>query len=135
MDSQRIAELQVLLEGVKLPATRQELIEYARRYDGQAATQLARLPEQSYDSIDAAAEQLLRTQPSPQKATRLPAPEDGRPPGGDDYVNPSPEPGSVRLSAPADNPAQKTLLQQSQTQKRQAAVQQGKPLPGPVTTT
>jgi hypothetical protein len=67
VDTQRAAEIQVVLEGIKLPATRDELIGYARRFDAAAAQQLTRLPEGSYDSIDEAAEALLRVQPSPQK--------------------------------------------------------------------
>jgi hypothetical protein len=133
MDSARVAEIQVVLEGVRLPASRRELVAYARRYDAEAATVLSRLPERSYDSIDDAAEQLLRTQPSEAGARPMPAPVSGQPPGGADYTNPSPEPGEVRSSAPEDNPPSKTLRKQSQTQKRQAAVQQAKPLPGPLT--
>ena len=73
MDIQRVAEIQVVLEGITLPATRDELIGYARRYDAVAAEQLARLPERSYDSIDSAAEELVRVQPSPVKTTWPPA--------------------------------------------------------------
>lgn len=135
MNSQRAAEIQVVLEGVKLPATLPELIAYARKYDGDAGTQLARLPKRSYDSIDDVGEELMRTQPVSKQAEKLPAPESGLPPGGDDYLNPHPQPGSVQYSAPEDNPAQNVIEQQSKTQKRQAAVQQGKPLPGPVGTT
>jgi hypothetical protein len=135
MDTQRAAEIQVVLEGITLPATRDELISYARRYDSAAAEQLARLPKRSYDSIDSAAEELLRVQPAPKKAEQLPAPVSGFPPGGSDYVNPRPMPGAVRESAPEDNPPKQTIEQQTQTQKQQSAVQKAKPLPGPVTTT
>lgn len=133
MDTARVAEIQVVLEGVKLPASRRELVAYARRYDADAATVLSRLPDHLYSSIDDAAEALLHTQPNPQGARPLPAPVSGRPPGGDDYTNPRPQPGEVQTSAPEDNPPSKTLEKQSQTQKRQAAVQQAKPLPGPLT--
>jgi hypothetical protein len=135
MDNRRVAELQVVLEGVKLPATRDELIAYARRWDADAGTQLARLPKRSFDSLDDVAEELMPTQPNRVRPVKLPAPESGLPPGGVDYVNPQPQSGEVHLTAPEDNPASKAIEQQSRTQKRQAAVQQGKPLPGPLTTT
>jgi hypothetical protein len=41
----------------------------------------------------------------------------------------------VRDSAPEDHPPQKVIEQQTRTQKQQTAVEQAKPLPGPVTTT
>src|SRR4051812_44716333 len=135
MESQRAAEIQVVLEGIKLPATREELIGYARRHDPEAGTQLGRIPKRSYDSIDDVAEALVRTQPVRQQPEKLPRPESARPPGGDEYLNPHPTPGEVRSWAREDNPPQKAVEQQSKTQKRQAAVQQGKPLPGPLTTT
>ena len=135
MDIQRVAEIQVVLEGIRLPATRDELIGYARRYDALAAEQLARLPKRSYDSIDSAAEALVGVQPSPQNPQQLPAPVSGFPPGGSDYVNPRPTPGAVRDSTPEDHPPQQVIEQQTRTQKQQAATQQAKPLPGPITTT
>jgi hypothetical protein len=46
------------------------------------------------------------------------------PPGGDDYVNPKPEPGAVRDDAPADNPPQKAIEKQSETLKEQQRRQQ-----------
>ncbi len=135
MDSQRVAEIQVVLEGIALPATRDELISYARRYDSAAANQLGVLPSRSYDSIDSAAEELLRVQPASKQARQLPAPVSGFPPGGSDYLNPHPLPGAVRESAPEDNPPEQAIEQQTKTQKQQSAVQKAKPLPGPVTTT
>ena len=61
MTSQRAAEIQVILEGVRLPATREELVAYARRWDADAGTQLAQVPKRSYESIDEVGEELLRT--------------------------------------------------------------------------
>ena len=78
MDIQRVAEIQVVLEGIRLPATRDELIAYARRYDAVAAEQLARLPERSYDSIDSAAEELLSVQPSPRQVIQMQKQQDRR---------------------------------------------------------
>jgi len=51
MRSQRAAEIQVILEGVRLPATREEMVAYARRWDADAGTQLAQVPKRSYESI------------------------------------------------------------------------------------
>jgi hypothetical protein len=102
MGTQRIAEIQVVVEGIRLPATRDELVSYARRYDAAAAEQLASLPKGSYDSIDAAAEALRRVQPSPRDAQPLPASANGSPPGGSDYLTARPVPGSVQRSARAE---------------------------------
>jgi hypothetical protein len=41
---QRSAQIQVLLEGVPLPATKQELMDYARGEDAQAAEALDGIP-------------------------------------------------------------------------------------------
>ena len=51
--------------------------------------------------------------------TKRPHEESDLPPGGDDYLNPDPEPGEVRHDAPPDDPPQKALEEQSKTQKRQ----------------
>ena len=53
-----------------------------------------------------------------------PREESGLPPGGDDYVNPDPRPGTVRDDAPTDNPPEKALEKQTETQKRQQERQQ-----------
>ena len=63
MNSQRAAEIQVVLEGVRLPATRGELIAYARRWDPIAASELGAIPDRAYVSIDEVGEVLLRVQP------------------------------------------------------------------------
>ena len=123
MDFQRVAEIQVVLEGIALPATRDELVAYARREDSQAAETLRQIPEGEYDRLDAVGEALRRTSVLQRVIPSLPQPESGKPPGGDDYVNPNPEPGAVRPSAPGTKPAQETLEEQTKTQKRQQQVQ------------
>jgi len=52
--SSRVAEVQVLLEGVALPATKDELLHHARheRADGASLALLEALPEREYGSID-----------------------------------------------------------------------------------
>jgi uncharacterized protein DUF2795 len=94
-----VAELQVLLEGVALPAGRSELLAYAAQ-QGATPTQIGllhRLPERQFDSIDEVAETLLRVQPAPQpEVPQQPREESGDPPGGDAYTEPHPESGAVR---------------------------------------
>jgi hypothetical protein len=64
VNTQRAAEIQVVLEGIRLPASRDELVEYARKWDPAAATELSGLPERSYGRIDEVGETLLRVQPA-----------------------------------------------------------------------
>ena len=91
------AELQVLLEGVPLPATRQRLLEYARheraRPDQLAA--LRAIPERRYTHLDAVAEEVLRVQPARVQQPHDPRAESGAPPGGPDYLVPHPQSGRV----------------------------------------
>jgi hypothetical protein len=97
--SRRLAELQVLLEGVPLPAGKQELLDYARGEGGGHAqlTLLEALPDRQYGSIDEVGETLQPVQPSlPPQQPEQPKAESGRPPGGDAYTDPSPETGTVR---------------------------------------
>jgi uncharacterized protein DUF2795 len=104
------AELQVLLEGVPLPAGKQELLDYARAQDrNQLARLLERLPESEYGSLDEVGEALEPVQPvQPHRASadaREPRVESGEPPGGEAYTDPSAEPGSIRERGPrADAP-------------------------------
>ena len=63
MNLQRVAEIQVVLEGVKLPATRDELVRYAETQDLQAARELASIRDRTYDRIDDVGEELAPTQP------------------------------------------------------------------------
>jgi hypothetical protein len=102
--SGRVAVLQVVLEGVPLPAGKQELIEHARREGAEPGlvALLESLPEGQYGSIDEVAETLQPVQPvSSSPAPAEPNPESGLPPGGAAYTDPSPEPGAVRERGPA----------------------------------
>lgn len=96
--SSRAAEVQVLLEGVALPATKQELLDYALRQsgDGWELTLIEELPEREYASLDEVGEALSPVQPARQERQREPKPESGLPPGSEAYTDPSPEPGAVR---------------------------------------
>jgi uncharacterized protein DUF2795 len=97
--SSRVAEIQVVLEGVPLPAGKQELIEHARREGagpGEVAL-LEALPDREYGSLDEVGETLYPVQPvTPPKQPEQPEPESGLPPGGNAYTDPAPVPGAVR---------------------------------------
>jgi hypothetical protein len=128
VDTQRAAEIQVVLEGVPLPATRQMLVDYALQQDASFAGDLRRLPDGEYRRLDDVGAALLDTRPAPRAAQRLPRPESGAPPGGSAYTaTPSEdtETGRVRRDAPPNNPPAKALDQQTRTQKRQEARQKG----------
>jgi hypothetical protein len=125
VDHQRAAELQVVLEGVPLPASRDALIGYARAQDPAAAGELERLPEGEYDRLDAVGDALVHAPRPPGPPPRQPRAESGRPPGGGDYVQPFPVSGSVRPSAPRGNPPQQTIEQQTQLQNEQKQRQEG----------
>lgn len=97
--SSRVAELQVLLEGVPLPAGKAALLRYARGEHADAASiaLLEALPEREYVSIDEVAEALHPVQPGPPRPqAHEPEPESGLPPGGEAYTDASAEPGAVR---------------------------------------
>src|SRR5919201_4069489 len=120
MDTRHAADLQVLLEGVPLPAQKRELVAYARSQDESAAEQLASLPEREYRSLDEVGEALAPVQPPrPPPEAAVPRDESDLPPGGEDYVEPRPEPGAVRHDAPPGTPPQKTLEKQSKAQNEQ----------------
>jgi hypothetical protein len=89
MDIARAAQLQVLLEGVPLPAEKAELLEYAvrQRAEPQAIADLRKIPDQRYESLDEVGEALVRVQP-PDSDGAAPAPheESGDPPGGEAYM-------------------------------------------------
>jgi hypothetical protein len=123
---QRVAELQVVLEGIKLPAKKRELIEYAARNDAGFTPDLELLPDREYDHLDDVGEQLRAVQPAQSSHVPSPRPESGKPPGGSDYLEPFPsDTGLVRHDAPRDDPPQKAIEQQTKTQKRQKAAQGG----------
>ena len=94
----RVAELQVMLEGVALPASRRELIDYAQRQDARAEAigLLSRLPDREYRTLDEVGEELAPVQPRLEREQPPPHEESDKPPGGDAYLDPSPEPGSMR---------------------------------------
>jgi hypothetical protein len=120
MDTQRAAEVQAVLEGVDLPATRDELTAYARRHDSSVASDLLGLPDEEFDRLDSVGELLSLAPAAPKVPQPPPRPESGAPPGGDDYLQPFPsDTGRVRHDAPRDNPPQKAIEQASQRQTRQ----------------
>jgi hypothetical protein len=124
MNAQRVSEIQALLEGVPLPASRSMLVDYAAGEDREAAQLLRdRLPDEEFDRIDKVGELLLGGIRPPYPSTPLPVPESGKPPGGDDYLRPFPRPGAVRTSAPKTHPQSKVLQEQTKTQKKQKAKQ------------
>ncbi len=116
-----LAALQVLLEGVALPASKAELIEYAREQDGgRAVALLERLPDREYRRLDDVGEALAPVQPSSEDRDAVPHAESDLPPGRGDYVSaPHPNPGKVRDNTPPGNPPQKVIEQQSKTQNAQ----------------
>jgi hypothetical protein len=126
VDQQRAAEIQVALEGVTLPASRDELVRYAQSQDPSLVGELlSLLPDRTYEALDDVGEALAPVQLSRRSEERPPKPESGEPPGGADYVNPSPRSGAVRDDAPPDNPPSRVLEEQSSTQKRQQHRQGG----------
>ena len=70
MEAQRAAEIQVVLEGIRLPASRDALVRYARPEDAAAASALQRLPDREYDRLDAVGEELMRTPEPPTNPPR-----------------------------------------------------------------
>jgi hypothetical protein len=124
MNAQRSAELQVLLEGVPLPATRDVLVSYARAQDAASAAWLEPLPEGEYERIDAVAEALSAPRRLPSPPSRLPRPESDKPPGGSAYLDAGETSGAVRPSAPYVHPPEKVIEQQSKLQKEQQERQQ-----------
>lgn len=124
MNTQRACEIQAVLEGVPLPATRSQLLEYARAQDGSVVAELEGLPDAQFDRLDAVAELLTMRPSAPKPEQGLPRPESGKPPGGPDYLKAFPsDTGAVRRTAPPDNPPQKAIKQASTAQKKQQAEQ------------
>lgn len=97
--SSGVAELQSLLEGIPLPAGKQELVEYARREGARSGllALLDALPEREYRSLDEVGETLEPVQPEGARSQHAtPEPESGAPPGGEAYTDRSADPGAVR---------------------------------------
>jgi hypothetical protein len=125
MNFQRAAEIQVVLEGIALPATRAELVQYAARQDAAAAAELERLPDRQYERLDDIGELLAPTAPVRTASVPVPRAESGDPPGGEDYLEAHPaDTGRVRVDAPPDNPPQKAITKASETQKKQQEKQE-----------
>ena len=78
MNFQRAAEIQVVLEGIALPAARDELVRYAAQHDAAAAAELERLPDRKYERLDEIGEELVPT--SPVRTSSRPLPKPGAPP-------------------------------------------------------
>lgn len=99
MEAASVAELQVVLEGVPLPAQLSSLVRYAlaQGATGEQLAMLQRLPERCFDTIDEVAEELASVQPSREREEpHSPREESGAPPGADAYTQPHPESGAVR---------------------------------------
>jgi hypothetical protein len=120
-ETQRAAELQGLLEGIALPASRQELIDYAAGQSGgyRFRRELERLPDREFRSLDEVADALVPVQPLGDGGAPEPRAESDLPPGGADYVTPRPSSGAVRSDAPAENPPEQAIEQQTKTQNAQ----------------
>jgi hypothetical protein len=91
-------EVQTLLQGVPLPATKQELLAYARR-EGAGERELRALgdlPDREYRSLNDVREQLAPVQPQGRAVQKAPRAESGEPPGGDDYTRIPTDTGRVR---------------------------------------
>jgi Protein of unknown function (DUF2795) len=118
---QRATELQSLLEGVSLPASRRELLDYLSTQPAGFAfrADLERLPDRDYRSLDDVGEALVPVQPHSDHGGPEPNEESDLPPGGPDYVSPDPVPGAVRQDAPPGNPPQDAIEQQTEAQNAQ----------------
>jgi hypothetical protein len=126
VDTQRAAEIQAVLEGIPLPAKKSELVEYARAQDDGIARELEGLPDEEFDRLDAVGEILMLVPTAPGPDGRLPRPESGKPPGGQDYLTPNPsDTGLVRHSAPRQNPPQQAIEKATKLRKKQKAEQGG----------
>jgi hypothetical protein len=105
MEMAKVAELQVVLEGVPLPNERSSLVRYAVHAGatGEQIALLQQLPERRFDNIDEVAEELVPVQPPYEhEEPHEPKEESGLPPGGDDYTNRSPVSGAVREDQKAE---------------------------------
>ncbi|HET8527558.1 MAG TPA: DUF2795 domain-containing protein [Gaiellaceae bacterium] len=101
MDPATAAELKTVLVGVRLPAERSDLLEYAVRQhaEPQLLDGLRSLSSgRQYQSLDEVVDELLQVQPERGKPVpHEPKEEAGRPPGGDAYTEQDPRSGAVRL--------------------------------------
>ena len=90
------AIVQTVLEGVPLPATKQELIDYARSQGARERVLgvLQWIDDREYRLLDDVGEGIARVQPN--SAPSSPAIQSDEPPGRSWYTDPHPEPGSIR---------------------------------------
>jgi hypothetical protein len=94
------ATIEALLVGVPLPATKEELLDYAGRQQGggPAIALLERIPEREYRALQDVGEELEPRQVEERKQppqTELPEVESDLPPGGPAYVGDAAEPANV----------------------------------------
>ena len=91
------AELESVLVGIPLPASKGDLVDYARRQPGggPAVPLLGKIADRSYESLDEVGEQVQRFQPRRADDTPLPQVESDAPPGGPAYVGEEVEPMNV----------------------------------------
>ena len=126
MDTQRATEIQTVLEGIPLPAKKSEVLSYATAQDPSVLRDLEGLPDEEFRSIDDVGKLLTLVVTRAHESDPLPKPESGKPPGGDDYLEPFPgDTGLVRHDAPRANPPQAAIEKASKTKKRQKAEQDG----------
>lgn len=93
------AELQVVLEGVPLPAKKRKLIGYAESQDArpELMAALRSIPDREYGYLDEVGEQLARVQPSREEPQpKTPSEESDAVPGGADYTRIPSDTGKVR---------------------------------------
>ena len=100
------SQVEALLVGIDLPATKDQLVAYARAQPGgeRAAQRLERIPDRQYRAIQEAGEELEPVQPERSEPKIVPPrPESGEPPGGPGYVGERTTPANVE--ADASNPS------------------------------
>jgi uncharacterized protein DUF2795 len=86
------ALVESLIEGMPLPARRDEIVEYAQieGADEDMLDALRALPDREYESADDIGETLRPAQanlPEPEPEPQAPQPESGEPPGGASYTS------------------------------------------------
>ena len=89
MDEGTAAEIGTLLVGIKLPATKHEIVSYASEQGAQAdeMAALRELEEREYESTMDVVEALSPVQPNlPEPEPRAPRAESGEPPGREQYT-------------------------------------------------
>ena len=124
MNAQRAAEIQVVLEGIPLPAKKSELISYMREQDGSFVADLEGLPDEEFSHLDEVGELLTLVPTAPAPGGNLPRAESGKPPGAGDYLKAFPEDtGKVRYTAPPTNPPQQAIESATKKKKRQKAAE------------